>query len=126
MKKFLTKSVFVIVVFIAINAFRSCDSFPSKKGNKTLIVADISIPVSKKSKKIAYQKPIVFIAGFDKGTETFYSNARTYFKEKGLHVIEGKYSLEKIIVWLNKNGNQLTFSDIHTVNKSNPYRGMNL
>jgi hypothetical protein len=126
MKKSLTKSVFVTAALLVINSLISCDSFVSKKENETLIVAGNDIIVLKKNKKITYQKPIVFIAGFDKGTETFYSNARTYFKEKGLHVIDGQYSLEEIIVWLNENGNQLTFSDIHIVNKSNPYKGMNL
>lgn len=126
MKKFLTKSVFVTTVFLAASTFISCDTFVSKKQDEILIVADKSTPVSKIDKKIVYQKPIVFIAGFDKGTETFYSNARSYFKEKGLHVIEGQYSLEEIIVWLNENGNQQPFSDIHIVNKSNPYQGMNL
>jgi hypothetical protein len=43
-----------------------------------------------------------------------------------LHVIEGQYSLEEIIVWLNENGNQQPYSEIHIVNKSNPYKGMNL
>jgi hypothetical protein len=60
----------------------------------------------KKNKKITCQKPLVFIAGFDKETATFYSNTRTYFKEKGLQVIDRQYSLEEIIFWLNENGNQ--------------------
>ena len=92
MKKFLTKSVLVILVFIATNAIISYDWFPSKKKNETLIAAANNIIVLKKNKKITYQKPIVFIAGFDKGTEIFYSDARTYFKEKGLHIIDGQYS----------------------------------
>jgi hypothetical protein len=91
-EKILNKSILVILVFIATNAFISCDWFPSKKENETLIAAANNIIVLKKNKKITYQKPIVFVVGFDKGTETFYSDARTYFKEKELHVIDGQYS----------------------------------
>ncbi|TXD49077.1 hypothetical protein [Polaribacter sp. IC073] len=122
MKKFLKKTAVVSAVFIATSTFIGCGSSASKKGNETAIIVEkASI-----SKEITYQKPVVFIAGFDKGNETFYSNARTYFQEKGLKVIDGKYSLEEIILWLNTNGNQHPFSEIHIVNKSNPYKGMHL
>ncbi|MDX6746108.1 hypothetical protein SHK09_04830 [Polaribacter sp. PL03] len=126
MTTFLKQTVLVSAVFLATSAFISCNTSATKTGNETTIIADNSIPISTDYKEIIYQKPIVFIAGFDKGNETFYSNARTYFQEKGLKVIDGKYSLEEIIVWLNKNGNQQPFSEVHIVNKSNPYKGMNL
>tara|TARA_R110002049_G_scaffold25354_2_gene89154 strand:- start:8769 stop:9860 length:1092 start_codon:yes stop_codon:yes gene_type:complete len=126
MRTFLKKTVFVSAILLATSAFISCDSATQKTDNDSAIIADNSIPISQDVKEIIYQKPIVFIAGFDKGNETFYSNARTYFKEKGLKVIDGQYSLEEIIVWLNKNGNQQTYSEVHIVNKSNPYKGMNL
>lgn len=118
--------VFVTAVFLATSIFMSCNLSTKKTGNEPLAIADNSIPIKEEIKEIIYQKPIVFIAGFDKGNESFYSNARTYFNEKGLKVIDGQYSLEEIIIWLNENGNQHPFSEIHIVNKSNPYKGMNL
>lgn len=125
MRTFVKTSVFLVTSILATNAFISCDANTVKE-TKPVIVAENTLPIPQKVKEIVYQKPIVFIAGFDKGNETFYSNARTYFKEKGLKVIDGQYSLEEIIVWLNKNGNSQPFSEIHIVNKSNPYKGMNL
>jgi hypothetical protein len=126
MKTFLKQLVFATTVFLATSAFISCDSFASKVGNETEIIAGKNIPIIEEVKEIVYQKPIVFIAGFDKGNDTFYANARNYFIENKVKVIDGKYSLEEIIVWLNENGNQHPFSEIHIVNKSNPYKGMNL
>ncbi|WP_299667585.1 hypothetical protein [uncultured Polaribacter sp.] len=125
MKTFLTKSVCIAAAFLATSTFISCNS---KSTNKTspIIVAENTNSISAENKEIIYQKPIVFIAGFDKGSETFYADARTYFQEKGLKVIDGQYSLEEIIIWLNENGNQHPYSEIHIVNKSNPYKGMNL
>lgn len=126
MRTFVKTSVFLVASILATNAFISCDRETSQKEKKPIIVAENTLPIPKEVKEIVYQKPIVFIAGFDKGNQTFYSNARTYFKEKGLKVIDGQYSLEEIILWLNKNGKSQPFSEIHIVNKSNPYKGMNL
>lgn len=126
MRAFLKKSVIVVAVLFLTNVIVSCKSSEEKKGSKTEIFADNNNPISQENKEIIYQKPIVFIAGFDKGNQSFYLDARTYFEEKGLKIIEGQYSLEEIIVWLNENGNQHPFSEIHIVNKSNPYKGMNL
>ena len=124
MRTFLKKTVFVVTVLLAISAFVSCNSFASKNKKETAIIAEPVIPLLEEIKEIVYQKPVVFIAGFDKGTETFYLKARDYFEEKGLKIIEGQYSLEEIIVWLNEHGNLQPFSEIHIVNKSNPYKGM--
>jgi hypothetical protein len=126
MRIFLKKTVFVFTVLLATSAFVSCDSLATKNKKAPLIVAEFVTPILEDIKEIIYQKPIVFIAGFDKGTETFYGNARNYFEEKGLKIIEGQYSLEEIIVWLNAHGNLQPFSEIHIVNKSNPYTGMHL
>ena len=125
MTTFLKKSVFVIGVFLATNSFISCDSSKSKKEIKTIAIAQKNDSKTE-IVKISARNPIVFIAGFDKGNETFYSNARTYFQEKGLQVIDGQYSLEEIINWLNNNANKQPYGEIHIVNKSNPYKGMNL
>lgn len=126
MRTFLKKSVFVSAIFLATAAFISCDSETVKNETEIATVSEITEPIPIEIKELTYKKPIVFIAGFDKGSETFYSDARNYFIEKGLKVIDGQYSLEEIITWLNKNGNQNPYSEIHIVNQSNPYKGMNL
>lgn len=126
MRKILKTSVFIAASILASSTFISCDSSSEKKETATIEIAENNNLILDEVKEITYQKPIVFIAGFDKGNETFYSDARTYFNEKGLKVIDGQYSLEEIILWLNKNGTQNLYSEIHIVNKSNPYKGMNL
>ena len=125
MRTFLKKSVFVAGLILISSPFISCDNNEVKK--EAIILADNVIPNDDEIKvNIVSREPIVFIAGFDKGNEAFYSNARTYFKEKGLKVIDGQYSLEEIIVWLNEHANQNPYGEVHIVNKSNPYKGMNL
>jgi hypothetical protein len=124
MKTFLKKLAFASVVFLATSTFTSCESFASKE--EIEIVADNNHPQLEEIQEIVYQDPLVFIAGFDTGNQTYYAKARTYFAEKGWTIIDGKYSLEEIIIWLNENGKQHPFSEIHIVNKSNPYKGMNL
>ncbi|QTD38240.1 hypothetical protein JL193_02735 [Polaribacter batillariae] len=121
------KLIMVASVICALTLCLRCDNPKAKKKNQTKVVAkNISAETKTKEKAVTYRKPIVFIAGFDKGNETFYTAARNYFKEKGLQVIDGQYSLEEIITWLNGNANQNLYSEIHIVNKSNPYKGMNL
>ena len=125
MKTLLKKSVLVASLILLSSPFISCDNNEIKK--ETTTVADNNIPVENEiALKTVARKPIVFIAGFDKGNETFYSNARLYFQEKGVQIIDGQYSLEEIITWLNKNANKHPYGDVHIVNKSNPYKGMNL
>ncbi|QVY66798.1 hypothetical protein [Polaribacter sp. Q13] len=127
MKTLLKKSVFVAGLILLSSPFISCDNNEIKKENKIINIADNNIPIEKETTtEFQYRKPIVFIAGFDKGNETYYSNARNYFQEKGIKIIDGQYSLEEIIVWLNKNANANPYGDVHIVNKSNPYKGMNL
>ena len=127
MKAFLKKSVFVAGLIVLSSPFISCNNSEIKKENEFIKVADNIFPLEEEIKvNVVSRKPIVFIAGFDKGNETFYSNARSYFQKKGLKVIDGQYSLEEIIVWLNDNENKNPYGEVHIVNKSNPYKGMNL
>ncbi|KGL63206.1 hypothetical protein [Polaribacter sp. Hel1_85] len=127
MRAFLKKSVFVSGLIILSSTFISCDNNEVKKEKEVIIIADNAISNDKETNiEITSRKPIVFIAGFDKGDETFYSNARIYFQEKGLKVIDGQYSLEEIIVWMNEHANQNPYGEVHIVNQSNPFKGMNL
>ena len=125
MNTFLKKLFFAASLVLLSSSFISCDNNQIKKEKGTFVLAE-NIKTDNIAIKVTARKPIVFIAGFDKGNETFYSNARTYFQEKGLKVIDGQYSLEEIIVWLNDNSNQNPYGEVHIVNKSNPYKGMNL
>ena len=127
MRTFLKKSVFIASLIILSSPFISCDKKEIQTKKQPTIVAENIFPKEEKvDTKIKSRNPIVFIAGFDKGNETFYSNARTYFQEKGHKVIDGQYSLEEIITWLNKNANKNPYGEVHIVNQSNPYKGMNL
>jgi hypothetical protein len=71
MRKFLTKSVFVTAVFIVTSAFISCDSSVSKKENEILIVADNSIPVSKKIKKSTIKNQLFLLQVLTKERKPF-------------------------------------------------------
>jgi len=126
MRTFLKKSVFVTSLIVLSSPFISCDNNNVKKANKEVVIADNNSIEKEENSKITSRNPIVFIAGFDKGTETFYANARTYFQEKGFKVIDGQYSLEEIITWMNRNANSIPYGEVHIVNQSNPYKGMNL
>ena len=127
MRTFLKKSVFVAGLIVLSSPFISCENNEIKKEKDLIEFTENVIPINEEVDiEIIARKPIVFIAGFDKGNETFYSNARIYFQEKGLTIIDGQYSLEEIITWLNNNANQNPYGEVHIVNQSNPYKGMNL
>ena len=125
MTTIIKKSVFVIGVILATTSFISCNSSAVKKETKTIKIAKKTEQKSEIS-KVTVRNPIVFIAGFDKENKTFYENARVYFQEKGLQIVDGQYSLEEIITWLNTNANNNPYGEIHIVNQSNPYKGMDL
>lgn len=123
----LSKKSFVVAsLFLASIVFVNCN----KKEVKPVVVkkkiAQVIPSSAKAQENITHRKPIAFIAGFDTSNSTFYANARTYFQEKGIKVIDGQYSVEEIINWLNANANHQPYGEIHIVNKSNPHKGMNL
>ena len=127
MKTFLKKSVFATALIVLSSPFISCDDTKIKEEKASPITAESIFPEENEIEvKVPSRAPIVFITGFDKGNETFYSSARTYFQEKGLKVIDGQYSLEEIITWLNTNATKNPYGEVHIVNQSNPYKGMNL
>ena len=120
------KTVVIASLFLASIIIVNCNK---KEAKPTVVKEKIAqvIPSSTKTKEnITHRKPIAFIAGFDTSNDTFYANARTYFQEKGIKIIDGQYSVEEIINWLNTNANHQPYGEIHVVNKSNPHKGMNL
>lgn len=70
------------------------------------------------------EQSIVFIAGFDDGTNTYYNSAKDYFINKNKHIIDSLYSLAEIINWLNKHDEN--YDEIHIVCHSNAWRGMSM
>lgn len=126
MNKVFKKSVFAAALILTSSIFINCDRKSSIKKNETatLIVEANSESVVKEN--VETRNPIVFITGFDKGEDNFYTNARAYFKEQNFEIIEDQYSLEEIIYWLNNNETENPYGEIHIVNKSNPYKGMTL
>ncbi|GAB1309009.1 hypothetical protein KH5_16920 [Urechidicola sp. KH5] len=64
------------------------------------------------------ERTVVFLAGFDKGSSTFYNDAKTYFENEKVEIVESAFSLQEIILWLNMNYNSMPFSNVHIVNKT--------
>lgn len=120
------KSVFVSAIILTSSFFIACNSSSEKNNNKEASVLDNKIQKTTIDDDIVLREPVVFITGYDKGEETFYKNARAYFKERKVEVVEEQYSLEEIINWLNNNAIDLPYGEIHIVNQSNPYKGMSL
>jgi hypothetical protein len=75
---------------------------------------------------VVLREPVVFITGNDTSSDNYYTNARNYFEQRKVEVVNGKYSLEEIINWLNNNADDLPYGEIHIVNKSNPFKGLTL
>ena len=72
------------------------------------------------------KKPIVFITGTDQGSNSYFMNAKKYFKNESAVIVENITSLNGIINWLNNNYDKKTFGEIHIVSHSNSWRGMSL
>ncbi len=76
--------------------------------------------------KMETHPPIVFIAGIDRGESTYYKSARTYFLNQNYTVVDNAFSLQEIMMWLNKNANDKLYGTIHVVSKSSPWKGLSL
>ncbi len=125
MKHQILKVGTVMGLLLLIGVFTSCNN--TKKDNKNQEQGNIA-KLEKVTEKpvIEFRKPVVFITGNDKGNSHFYDSARVYFKEKNYEVINGKYSIEEIISWMNKNATENPYGEVHIVNNNNPLKPMNL
>jgi hypothetical protein len=120
------KSVLATAFILTATLFVNCDKKIAIKEIKANTLAlETSLNYNVKEEVIT-RKPLVFITGFDKGNDSYYDNARTYFEEKQFQIVEDQYSLEEIINWLNRNESENSYGEIHIVNKSNPFKGMTL
>ena len=74
----------------------------------------------------AFRTPIVFIAGYDEGNNTYYTNAKQHFSQSGYLVVEHLYSLAEILEWMKLHYDRNVHGDIHIVSHSNPWRGLSM
>ena len=119
-------SVLATAFILTSNLFINCDKKVAIKEIKANTLAlETTIDYNVKE-EVVTRNPIVFITGYDKGYETYYNNARSFFKGKQFEIVEDQYSLEEIINWLNTNESENPYGEIHIVNKSNPFKGMTL
>jgi hypothetical protein len=126
MNKVFKKTVFAAAIILTSSIFINCNRTATIKKNETAsLITEKNLEHTVKE-ELKVRKPVVFITGYDKGNETYYNNARLYFKEKKFEIVEDKYSLEEIITWLNKNQIKNPYGEIHIINKSNPYKEMAL
>ncbi|AXG72458.1 hypothetical protein KORDIASMS9_04732 [Kordia sp. SMS9] len=75
---------------------------------------------------VASKQSVVFIAGYDKGESTYYKDAKQYFEDLDYTIVDDAFSLQEIIMWLNKNHNAQDFEEIHIINKGNSKKGLSL
>lgn len=119
-------SVFATAIVLTSTLFVNCDkkSLPVENKSSDLVLnSNIDFNLEK---EVLTRSPLVFITGYDKGYETYYNNARSFFKEKQYNIVEDQYSIEEIINWLNSNETETPYGEIHIVNKSNLFKGMTL
>ena len=125
MKQNILKVGTVMGLLLLIGVFTSCND--AKKENKKQELGNIAkLDEVIENSVVEYRNPVVFITGNDKGNSHFYDSARVYFKEKNYDVINGKYSIEEIITWMNSNASEKPYGEIHIVNNNNPFKAMNL
>lgn len=87
--------------------------------------AETALARSTPSEKTATS--VVFIAGFDEGRNTYYDNAKAYYKSQGMLVVDDLFSLDAILAWLQQQSNSdAIYDEIHIVTHSNPWLGMSL
>lgn len=80
----------------------------------------------KASETLVSKQAVVFIAGFDKGSSTYYKDAKKHFQGLEYTIVDDAFSLQEIITWLNKNHNDQDYTEIHIVNKGNSKKGLSL
>ncbi len=125
MKKVIRTIGMTVALLMLIGQFTSCNN-TKKAENATKKEEKTATNIIKKEEKVVHRSPIVFITGYDKKDDNFYTGARTFFKDKNFQIIEDAYSLEEIIEWLNTNATSNPYGEVHIVNKTNPWLGMNL
>ena len=92
---------------------------PFSKSSETALASPFS--------KAKVQESIVFIAGFDEGDNTYYTNAKRYFTKIEMQVVADLFSIDEIINFINRaEENHIRFKEIHIVSHSNAWLGVSL
>ncbi|WP_420574629.1 hypothetical protein [Kordia sp.] len=86
----------------------------------------VDLAANNASEVLASKQAVVFIAGYDKGSSTYYKDAKKHFQGLNYTIVDDAFSLQEIIAWLNKNHNDQDYSEIHIVNKGNSKKGLSL
>ncbi len=106
-----------IIVLVCI-LLQGCKK-PFSKSSETALASPFKIE--------KLQESIIFIAGFDEGDNTYYTNAKRYFTNKEMQIVEGLYSIDEIVNYINRAGeHQILYKKIHIVSHSNAWLGMSL
>ena len=125
MKRSTIKIGALLSLVLLIGTFTSCKNTSKSTENEVTTVAE-NTSEFENTTTLEARKPIVFITGYDKGGNKFYSNARNYFKNKEYQIVDETYSLEEIINWMNSNATKNPYGEIHIVNYNNPFKSMSL
>lgn len=121
MKRTIKKVATILGIVLLTGQLSSC-------GKKKVVKQE----VAKEQKEIIIEKeeilrePVVFITGIDEGKNKFYKSARSYFLNKQYEVVDNAFSLQEVILWLNKNYDGNKYGEIHIVSHSNPWRGLSM
>lgn len=76
--------------------------------------------------EVQQKQAIVFIAGFDEGDNTYYTNAKNYFSNAHYQVIDDVQAFAEILNWIRLHYDNSMYGDIHIVSHSNPWRGLSM
>ncbi len=110
------KVLFILILLMGTLATLACEIRPQVR----------STHVEAQKSQTKKRTDVVFIGGFDEGDNTYYTNAKVYFQQRGFMAVEGQFSAAEIITWLNAYGSTSLFGEIHIVSHSNAWRGMAL
>lgn len=119
MKTNFKKPLFLIAILTVTISFFNCKQNSKKQQKeepKLVSTKDV----------VNYNEPIVILTGYDKGNERYFSNAKTYFENNNINIVEHLLSIEEILNFLNSNAENKVFGDIHIVSKNNPFTTMQL
>lgn len=125
MKKVFKPLVLATTFILTLSLLINCNKKETQESSEVIVTSKNEINFDLIEERET-RNPVVFITGIDNKKETYYQNARNFFKEQQFEVVEDQYSLEEIINWLNKNDKGKVYGEIHIINKSNSYEGLSL
>ena len=119
------KSAITLVILSIICLF-SCQKANLNEDENVATASSVASIANDDNRNMDQGTSIVFIAGFDEDDNIYYANASTHFKQQGYFVVQGLYSLNEIVEYLDLHQSGKSYAKIHIVSHSNPWRGMSL